>query len=79
MASKPVDMEKLRSITFAPTSMPTRSIKAVQTGAREARWEKDIPAYKRLRKDGLQPQRVDGCAAVEAQAESRSDVEGAAA
>lgn len=70
--------EKLRSISFAPSAMPSRAPGAVLDGGRESRWEKDIPAYRRLRKDGLQPKKVDGCAAVEQKAESRVDVEGVA-
>lgn len=35
----------------------------------------DVAAYKRLRKDGLQPKSVKGAAALEARADSRWEVE----
>jgi len=43
---------------------------------REKNWSKDMPAYKRLRKEGLQPKTIDGCAAVEQLATSRHQIEG---
>jgi hypothetical protein len=33
--------------------------------AREAQWNRDMPAYKRLVKQGYQPQRIDGCGDLE--------------
>jgi hypothetical protein len=33
--------------------------------AREKRWNKDMPAYKRLRDQGYQPKSIDGAAALE--------------
>jgi hypothetical protein len=41
----------------------------------ERNWQKDMPAYKRLRKEGLQPKSIDGAAEVEKKAESRFQVE----
>jgi len=43
--------------------------------AREKRWAKDMPAYKRLRAQGLQPKSIDGSAHLEARAETRFEVE----
>lgn len=39
------------------------------------RWAKDMPAYRRLREDGLQPPRIDGCAELEAKASEKTQVE----
>jgi hypothetical protein len=35
---------------------------------RAKRWEKDMPAYKRLRQQGYQPRSIDGSAEVERKA-----------
>lgn len=40
----------------------------------ERRWDKDMPAYKRLVEDGLQPPRIDGSAAIERNAENEVEV-----
>lgn len=42
----------------------------------DRRLVRDMEAYRRLRKDGLQPVRIDGCYQVEAKARTRWDVEG---
>ena len=41
----------------------------------EDRWQKDMPAYKRLREDGLQPPGIDGSAALEAHAVTSKQIE----
>jgi putative FmdB family regulatory protein len=41
----------------------------------EARWDKDLPAYKRLRHNGYQPPSVDGCATLETEATSGFEIE----
>lgn len=43
--------------------------------AREKRWDKDMPAYKRLRQEGFQPPRIDGAAALERDATTRFEIE----
>lgn len=40
----------------------------------DAQWDRDMPAYKRLRAEGLQPRHIDGAAKVEATAETLSDI-----
>ena len=42
---------------------------AVKGNAMDARWNKDMDAYKRLRGDGVQPLRIDGSAKVEGTAD----------
>lgn len=37
-------------------------------------WDRDMPAYYRMRKRGLQPEHVDGSAAVEARVEDQVDI-----
>jgi hypothetical protein len=43
--------------------------------AKEGRWHDDMPAYKRLRADGLQPPRIDDCAQLEGRASEQFEVE----
>lgn len=47
-----------------------RSVKA-----RDKRWEKDMPAYKRLRQEGFQPPSIDGAAALERDASTKFEIE----
>jgi hypothetical protein len=42
-----------------------------RTESMEARWNKDMPAFKRLCKEGYSPQRIDGCHELEATAVSK--------
>lgn len=44
------------------------------TDATEAQWAKDMPAYKRLRNEGHQPQAIDGAAHLEATAEHGMEI-----
>lgn len=55
--------------------MPTRKPQAVGDEARERRWSEDMPAYQRLRKDGLQPKGIDGSAHLERHAKEGFEVE----
>ena len=55
--------------------MPNKSPDAKRTIEREKGWEKDMPAYKALRKNGLQPRGIDGCHQIEAEAKDRLEVE----
>jgi hypothetical protein len=66
---------KVSTVSFGSSSMPTRHPTAAATEAREKRWKKDMPAYKELRAQGLQPPRIDGSAELVAKAETRFEVE----
>lgn len=55
--------EKLRSISFASVSGGARELHD-----RDRRWDKDMGAYSRLRKDGVQPNQIDGSADLETKA-----------
>lgn len=68
---------KLLHISFGSGTSPTRNkgAEAESVDAREKRWQKDMPAYKRLRQQGLQPKTIDGAARLEAEAETRFEVE----
>ena len=62
---------------IASSAAPTRSrsARAIQINATEKQWDKDIPAYVRMRKNGEQPPRIDGCADLDARASTRFEVE----
>jgi hypothetical protein len=53
----------------------TRGQNVASINNTERNWQKDMPAYKRLRKEGLQPKRIDGAAEVEKKAETKFQVE----
>ena len=67
--------EHYLSIGISATAMPSRSGPVIAKLQSDKAFAKDGPAYKRLRKQGLQPRRIDGCAEVEQRAESRVEVE----
>lgn len=58
---------KLRSVQFNPTRAPQSLM--------ERRWQRDMPAYKRLRDNGLQPRAIDGSADLETRASTQQEVE----
>lgn len=62
--------EHYRSLTFGGTSAQARAADRF-----EAALDKDRPAYKRLRDQGLQPRSVKGAAEIEARASSKFEVE----
>lgn len=72
---------KVAGVAFGANSTTTGGARVAEINQTARNWDKDMPAYKRLRKNGLQPERIDGCAAIEAtastaaQVESRPDVE----
>lgn len=41
----------------------------------EKQWDRDLPAYKRLRLQGYQPPRTQGCAQLEAEAHSQREID----
>jgi hypothetical protein len=42
---------------------------------REKRWNRDMPAYRELRKQGIQPERIDGCADLASRASDKLEIE----
>lgn len=49
-------------------STTTRGAEVAATNRRAKNWDRDMPAYKRLRQQGYQPKAIDGAAIVEAKA-----------
>lgn len=74
--SKPVDLDKLRSISLSAVAVPSRRREAAGSALWHSHNDADVPAYRRLRADGLQPQTVHGSAWLEANADTREQVEG---
>lgn len=66
-----------RSITFSATTSPTRTQnqKTINAYAAENSWKDDMPAYRRLRDDGLQPPMIEGSAVLEAKAADKVEVQ----
>ncbi len=63
--------EHWQSVSFTGvTSAAAKKINKVEAG-----WDKDMPAYKRLRANGLQPKNIDGCAALESKAETPQEIQ----
>lgn len=65
----------IRSVSFAPSSMPNRFPQAKTVVDRDGRWDADMPAYRRLRDNGVQPKQIDGCAELETRATEQFEVE----
>ena len=69
---------KVTGVSIAPSATPSRKggARAAEVNGTEKQWDRDMGAYKRLRKDGLQPVKIDGCALVESLATDRRQIEG---
>ena len=70
--------DHLLSVGVAASAMPSRKGGVIHTEAREVAFGKDADAYRRLRKDGLQPPHVDGSHRLEAGANHSIEVESGA-
>lgn len=66
---------KLLTVGISATATPSRSGPVVAKVQSDKAFGRDGDAYKRLRKQGLQPRQIDGSAELEARAESRVEVE----
>ena len=67
--------EHLLSVSVSAAATPTRNPEFAKSLESRKVFDEDAAAYRRLRKDGLQPERVDGCAALETKAESTVEIE----
>lgn len=67
---------RVAGISFGANSTTTRGSQVDAANRTAKNWDKDMPAYKRLRQNGLQPRSIDGAAALEARATSAAQVEG---
>lgn len=66
---------KVLTVGFSQAAMPTRKPHIVFDTLKEKRLSDDLPAYKRLRLNGVQPTAIDGAADIEKRAEDRFEIE----
>ena len=66
---------KIQTISFAPSAMPTRSPGAARAKEKDPKLEKDLAAYKSLRRQGLQPMSTQGAHELMVQANEKWEVE----
>jgi hypothetical protein len=67
---------RVAGIQVGANSTTTRGSVVEETNQREKRWNRDMPAYKRLRKQGLQPRAIEGASLLEKHATDRWQIEG---
>ena len=67
---------KILGVRMGANTTTTRGSVVGETNARERRWQRDMPAYKRLRQQGLQPRQIDGAAILEKHATEKWQIEG---
>lgn len=67
---------KVAGVSFGSNSTTTRGRRVAEINQTARNWDKDMPAYKRLRKNGLQPRSIDGSAELERRATTEAQVEG---
>lgn len=66
---------RISHVRTGMNSTTTRGAKVESINQTERSWNVDMPAYKRLRADGLQPKSIDGAAEVEKKAKESWQVE----
>ena len=66
---------RVAGVRMGTNTTTTRGAKVAEVNTTERNWDKDMPAYKRLRANGLQPKRIDGAANVEKRAQEGWQVE----
>lgn len=66
---------RLKTVSIAPSAMPTRSPEAAKAKVSDPILEKDRAAYKRLRYDGTQPNALRGAAHLEQEATEKFEVD----
>ena len=66
---------RVSGVRMGMNTTTTRGMAVDGINKTERNWQKDMPAYKRLRENGLQPKSIDGAANVEKKAEHSWQVE----
>lgn len=66
---------KVLSIGISAEALPNRKGPIAAINHKDKVLSDDLAAYKRLRRDGLQPKQIDGSAIVEARANSQFDID----
>jgi len=68
---------RVAGVSFGANESTTRGAQVKAINQREKGWNRDMPAYKRLREQGLQPRQIDGAAMLESRATEKWQIEGA--
>lgn len=66
---------KVAGVRMGMNTTTTRGRRVAEIDKTERGWQKDMPAYKRLRQNGLQPKSIDGAAEIEKKAKHEWQVE----
>lgn len=66
---------KVAGVRMGMNTTTTRGQQVEGINKTEKGWQKDMPAYKRLRQNGLQPKSIDGSAELEKKAKHEWQVE----
>lgn len=66
---------RVAGVRMGTNTTTSRGAKVAEINTTERNWNKDMPAYKRLRANGLQPKKIDGAANVEKRAQEGWQVE----
>lgn len=69
---------RIAGVSFGANSTTTRGAEVARINKTDKQWNADMPAYKRLRQQGLQPRSIDGASILEKHATERWQIEGAA-
>jgi hypothetical protein len=67
---------RVAGVSFGANESTTRGAQVKAINQREKGWNRDMPAYKRLRDQGLQPRQIDGAAVLESSATEKWQIEG---
>lgn len=59
----------MASPAIAAEALPNKKHGVIAKNRQEREWDRDMPAYKRLRRDGIQPKGIDGAADLETRCE----------
>jgi predicted nucleic acid-binding Zn ribbon protein len=62
-------------VNISATALETKGGEVRAVDEREGRWHKDMPAYYRMRKKGLQPKQIDGSAVIEDKVGDQLDID----
>lgn len=68
---------RVLSVAVAPSATPSRrgGAEAQRINAKERQWQRDMGAYKEMRRQGLQPNHIDGCHKLQNEATTVAEVE----
>lgn len=69
---------KVAGVRMGSNSTTTRGSRVAEINKTERGWNKDMDAYKRLRRQGLRPKQIDGSSTLEKHATERWQIEGVA-